>query len=328
MRASEARLLSIIETAPDFIITLDQGGTILFINRVQPQYSKASVIGSSTFDYVPHESGAKMKTALEYVFRTGQVYEFESQGMGPHGNMAWYLSRVGPVLDKGRIVAATVCATDITARKNAEELVLASLREKEALLKEVHHRVKNNLQIISSLLNVQAEHLPDGSERTVFVESQNRIRAMALVHETLYRSEELAHIDLASYMEGLCNHLFRAYGVDPDRIKVELDLDSVTLDLDRAVPCGLIVNELVSNALKYAFPSGRPGHLAVGMAHCPQKGYSLAVSDNGIGLPANVEQGRPASLGLHLVRLLTKQLAGTMTIDRTHGTAFTIEFPA
>jgi PAS domain S-box-containing protein len=327
-RASEARLLSIIETAPDFIVTLDRQGTILFINRVQPELTKEKMVGSSTFDYQPPEGREKMKAALDNVFQTGQINEFESQGTGPGGTTTWFLSRVGPILHEGCVVAATLCATDITARKVAEEQVLASLREKDALLKEVHHRVKNNLQVINSLLNLQAEQYAGAMDRAVFVESQNRVRAMALVHETLYRSEGLARIDMAGYVESLCSYLFRAYGMDPTRVQLAPSLAGITLDLDRAVPCGLIVNELVSNALKYAFPADRVGRLEVIMAQSSKVGYSLKVSDDGVGLPEGMEQGGSGSLGLHLVHLLARQLGGTVELDRAGGTAFTIAFPA
>jgi len=235
--------------------------------------------------------------------------------------------------------------------------VVASLREKEALLKEIHHRVKNNLQVISSLLNLQAERLPDPGARAVFLESQGRVRAMALVHETLYGSGALGRIELPQYLERLCASLLHTYG-GADRITIERHVAGVSLDLDRALPAGLIISELVSNALKYAFPSGRRGRIVVsvvgpsgGADHVPahiepgdrpsnapetpdtsvatrgKLNYTLGVRDDGVGLPADLDLDRTNSLGLYLVRVLARQLRGELDVDRSAGTAFSIRFP-
>jgi two-component sensor histidine kinase len=219
-----------------------------------------------------------------------------------------------------------MCATDITVRKHAEEQIRVSLREKEALLQEIHHRVKNNLQIVSSLLHLQAAQVGDSPALAVFTESQNRIRAMALVHETLYRSQDLGQINVAGYLDSLCAHLFRAYGVASSRIHLDLDVADVPLDLDWAIPCGLVVNELVSNALKYAFPHDRPGRVGVELARRPDGAYLLAVSDDGVGLPAGLDVQHTQTLGLQLVWGLTQQLAGQVQVEGMSGTRFVIVF--
>jgi PAS domain S-box-containing protein len=211
-------------------------------------------------------------------------------------------------------------------RNTMEDSLRSSLREKEAMLKEIHHRVKNNLQVISSLLNLQAERLEDTAHRAVFLESQNRVRAMALVHETLYGSESLAQIDLARYLERLCESLAQTYP-GSDRITICQSVAPITVDLDRALPVGLIVSELVSNALKYAFPPPRSGQVQV-VAYVTEDHYIvLTVGDDGVGLPRDFQLEQSKSLGLYLVRLLAQQLRGTITIDRTNGTMFTLRFP-
>lgn len=213
-------------------------------------------------------------------------------------------------------------------RRRVEEQLRASLREKEALLMEVHHRVKNNLQIITSLLSLQAAHLPAPEARAAFSDSQNRVRSLALLHDLLYRSGGLDRIDARRYFEALCSHLARSHGPPAERVAVRLDIDAWPLDVDRAVPCGLIVHELVSNALKHAFPHGRPGLVRLAFGPRPAAALGLSVSDDGVGLPAGLDVSHAESLGLRLVSDLVQQLEGTLRVDRDGGTRFDIQFPA
>ncbi|MGA2702822.1 MAG: histidine kinase dimerization/phosphoacceptor domain -containing protein [Isosphaeraceae bacterium] len=213
-------------------------------------------------------------------------------------------------------------------RKRAEEQSQASLEEKEALLKEVHHRVKNNLQLISSLLSLQAARIDEPAVAELFAESRNRVRSMALVHENLYRAGNFARISMATHIQNLCAHLTRAYGMNSRRVELAIRIGNVQLDLDRAVSCGLIVNELVSNALKHAFPDGRPGRVCVELHPFGDKQQVLVVGDNGIGLRPDLDPRRSDSLGLQLVDDLTQQLHGTIVVNRDGGTTFTITFEA
>jgi two-component sensor histidine kinase/PAS domain-containing protein len=215
--------------------------------------------------------------------------------------------------------------SDITGRKRAEEQVLASLREKEALLREIHHRVKNNLQIITSLLNLQADRIPEPVVRAALAETRNRVRSMAMLHETLYRSKNLARIDVRKYVRELCDHLLRTYEPAPGRIDVRQDVADLEMDLDRAIPCGLIINELVSNALKYAFPDGRRGRVEIRLHPCAGGTYRLSVGDDGVGLPDGAGDGK--ALGLQLVRGLAGQLGGTFALHRDGGTTACVTFP-
>jgi PAS domain S-box-containing protein len=217
-------------------------------------------------------------------------------------------------------------ALDLTARKRAEDRLRTSLREKEVLLKEVHHRVKNNLQLISSMLSLQASLIGDRGVADSLIESQSRVRAMALVHEHLYRAADFASVQLVGYIESLWAYLYCAYSVDPERIELELQVADVTLDLDRSICCGLIVNELVSNAVKHAFPNGRKGRVSVRFESPGNGWHQLAVSDNGVGLPPGLDLAHAGTLGLQLVSELVAQLDGELTINREHGAAFVVRF--
>jgi two-component sensor histidine kinase len=216
-------------------------------------------------------------------------------------------------------------------RRQAEEQTKASLAEKEVLLKEIHHRVKNNLQVISSLLNLQSSYITDEQSSQMFRESQNRVRSMALIHEKLYQSSDLARIDFAGYVRELSDYLFRMYGAKSHNIKLEVNVDDVPLDIDTAIPCGLIINELISNSLKYGFPAEtekrKPeGEIRVGLCAGNDDKLILTVSDNGTGFPENLDFQNTDSLGLQLVNTLTGQLEGDIQLDRKAGTTFNITF--
>lgn len=211
------------------------------------------------------------------------------------------------------------------ARKQAEEQIKASLREKEVLLKEIHHRVKNNLQIVSSLLNLQAEYLKDKQAIEIFKNSHNRIETMALIHEKLYESDDFAKINFADYIRELVTNLFSAYTFDSNTIALKLNIEEIFLDIDTAVPCGLIVNELVSNSLKYAFPDG-DGEICVELHLITDNKIVLKVSDNGIGISEKFSLENTKSLGLQLVAALTNQLKGDLELNRNSGVEFKLTF--
>ena len=217
---------------------------------------------------------------------------------------------------------------EIVERQRVEARITASLQEKELLLQELHHRVKNNVQVISSLLNLQAGYIEDQALREVLRESQNRVRSMALVHEKLYRSDDLAHIDLAEYIRNLATFLFRSYTAAAGRIGLDIRVEDVFLGIDAAVPCGLILNELISNALKHAFPGNRTGQIRVELRVRESQQISLIVGDTGIGFPQDFDFENATSLGMQLVQTLVMQLSGTLEIDGTAGSEFRITFAA
>ena len=206
------------------------------------------------------------------------------------------------------------------------DAVRASLREKEVLLKEIHHRVKNNLQVISSLLSLQARYLSDPKAREIFNESQNRVQSIALVHEQLYQSPDLSHVNFSDYTASLLDNLFHNYSAVDRGISKVIDVGGARLTIDVAIPCGLIVNELVTNAIKHAFPDGRTGTIRVVLREDPDE-LTLVVTDDGTGMPEGLDARNTGSLGLDLVFTFAEQLDATVEIGREHGTSFQFRFP-
>ncbi|RJQ87546.1 MAG: PAS domain S-box protein [Desulfobacteraceae bacterium] len=219
-----------------------------------------------------------------------------------------------------------VTAFDITPRRQAEEQIKQSLKEKETLLQEIHHRVKNNMQVIISLLNLQSSTVQDEKVKSLLKESSSRVNAMALIHNYLYQSASLSEIDLNQYFESLAGSLISMYKAS--RVSIEVSADHIKLSMDQAIPCGLIINELISNALKHAFPGNKAGRITIEARQVDKDHYLLNISDNGVGLPDAVYHGKMESLGLKLVRgLAENQLGGRMSVTRDQGTHFTIEIP-
>ncbi|WP_449417910.1 histidine kinase dimerization/phosphoacceptor domain -containing protein [Phormidium nigroviride] len=226
-------------------------------------------------------------------------------------------------IDGKKVLQAVV--RDITERKRSEEGIKASLAEKEVLLKEIHHRVKNNLQVISSLLRLQSRYIQDRRTIEMLKESQNRVRSMALVHEQLYHSQDLSKINFSEYIHNLANNLFQAYEVNERGVKLRMNIDTVYLNIDTAVHCGLIINELVSNSLKYGFIDRQKGEVYIECLVTNQQ-FMLTVRDNGIGFPAHLDFRNSGSLGLRLVCSLVNQLRGTIELNSSKGTAIAITF--
>ncbi len=246
------------------------------------------------------------------------------------GRVDWLRWEVLPWYEQNGDVGGIIIFTEnITDRKQAEEALQTSLAEKETLLKEVHHRVKNNLAAIVGLLELQQQGMEDSSATAALKDLQGRIKSMALVHERLYRSESLSRINFQDYLEALISHLRTSFGPG-SAIRCEVALTDVEMTLDAAVPCGMIVNELVSNAFKHAFPQGVCNETNCDIAVSIKRdgtAYTLTVADNGVGLPADLDWETTKSLGLRLVRMLGQhQLGGKLELDRTGGTKFILTF--
>jgi two-component sensor histidine kinase len=216
-------------------------------------------------------------------------------------------------------------ATDITERKETEAQLRKALLEREMLLKEVHHRVKNNMQLVISLLSLQTRYIEDGVATKVLEDTQNRIMTIAMLHEKLYHSENLGRIDCGDYLREIVDHLCGLYDTSQTEVTTCIEGD-VQTGTDTAIPCGMIINELVSNALKHGFPQGRAGQVCVDLRCDAAGSYILTVSDNGVGVKEDLDMDNPQSLGLQLVASLVQQIDGTVEIDRGEGTTFKIKF--
>lgn len=327
----EARVRGLLESAPDAIVVVDGAATITIVNSQTERmfgYRREELIGQPVEILVPERLRDRHATD-----RDRYIDQPVTRPMGA-GRLLTGRKKDGsefPVeislsplqTEKGTLVTSII--RDITDRRLAEERLQASLREKEALLKEIHHRVKNNLQITSSLLHLQADFVEDPRVRGMLEESQNRIRSMALVHEKLYRASDLSRIDFPEYVRSLTLLLLRSFGVREETISVSLGGNPVFLSIESAVPCGLLVNELLSNALKHAFPGGRRGAIRVSVEEREGE-VRLTVADDGVGLPAGFDPWSTETLGLRLVQTLVRQLAGRLSIERAHGTVFHIAF--
>jgi PAS domain S-box-containing protein len=335
LRESEQDYRLVTETASDAIVTIDDQSRILLANRAVEDvfgYTPQELLGQSLTLLMPEYLRHVHEHALERYRQTGvkhmQWQGIELPGRHKDGHEVAIEISFGESVRRGQHTFTGIIR-NVTERQRVQAQLKASLREKDVLLKEIHHRVKNNLQIISSLLSLQADHIHDPSVLAMFRESQNRIRSMALIHEKLYSSSDFSRIDMGPYIQGLTEQLFRSYAVRGG-ISPVIDVRGVQLDIDLAIPCGLLINELVCNALEHAFPDGRTGQLFVGLT--PDAGDSLRlvleVRDTGVGLPSGVDVASTSSLGLRLVTALTEQLGGSMRLVREGGTAFRISFPA
>jgi len=268
----------------------------------------------------------KELSAVDDLGAKGEIYNIDCVINKKDGTPRDYLINVKKVSIKDGTLLY-VCR-DITERKLAEDRISAALAEKVLLLKEVHHRVKNNMQIITTLLDFQAESIHDRETVKAFRDCQDRIKAMAIIHERLYESTDMASIDFARYVEGLSAYLFDTYLIEPGRIALKVEAEGISLAIDRAIPCGLIINELVSNALKHAFPGNMKGEIKVSFHREKDGSITLRVEDNGIGLPPGLDITKTGTLGMQLVNMLTKQLRGQIEISGDHGTSWEITFSA
>lgn len=285
-------------------------------------YSLAELEGRSFLDLV-HPDDVELTLTTAQLAEQQLVLSFVNRYRHQNGSYRWLEWRSVP---RGDRIYAT--ARDITDRKQAETQLQASLKEKEILLKEVHHRVKNNLQIIYSLLRLQRRTLKDPQAVQSLLDSQGRIESIALVHEKLYRAGNLARVDFAEYIPGLAANLLSSYNTQSKRVALETAIDPITLDIDKAVPCGLIINELISNSLKYAFSSQDRGRIQVAMYTGEGAKITLLVKDDGVGLPPGFDLAQTNSLGLQLVQDFVDQLKGTIQINCSQGTEFSITFSA
>jgi len=339
LHISEQKNRTITVMAKDAIIMVDENDTVLFWNPAAETifgYPEKEVMGKELHGFiVPGTYHDAYTNGMEQFRKTGTGaavgQTIEMTAMKKSGDEFPVELSLSAFLMKDRWCAVGI-VRDITQRKSAEKSILASLEEKEVLLQEIHHRVKNNMQVITSLLDLQIGYLENSDPIQLFNEIKNRIRSMSLVHEKLYHAKDLSQVDFSDYIATLVSNLYRFYNADPEKIVLILDLRHISFGIDMAIPLGLIINELITNALKYAFPQGRSGEIQVNLLktgetadHRPE--YELTIRDNGVGIPEELDLKEIKSLGLLLVTTLVEhQLQGTIHLDRTGGTTFLIRF--
>jgi PAS domain S-box-containing protein len=331
LRESEEDLRAIFDGVGDGIAIIDTTGKVVKINQRIVEvggYEEDEIVGKrmALLKMFPPQSLAKMLSNFIRLISSQYCPPFDVEAYTKAGEKRDAELRGSLLRKRGRVVGVVGVMRDITERKRAEEQIKASLREKEVLLKEIHHRVKNNLQVISSLLYLQSKNIEDREILEMFQDSQSRVRSMSLVHERLYQSQDLARIDFGEYIRNLANYLLGSYGADANVIQLKIHVDDVFLGVDTAITCGLIINELVSNCLKYAFPDGQAGEICIELRSDDESQFTLIVSDNGGGLPESLDFRDTRSLGLQLVNTLVDQLGGAIELDRSGGTAFKITF--
>ncbi len=333
LRDSEERLRWLVENAEDIIFLQDLEGRYLYYNGPS-RYGLTvdDVLGKTSFDLHEPAAAAKVMAELEQVTSSGKAHTFENNIVW-QGESLWFIDHKYPVKDaERRIVGVGTISRNITDRKQAEEQIRAALQEKEAMLAEIHHRVKNNLQIVSSLLNFQADYAQDEQTLEIIRDTQRRVKSMALIHEQLYRAPDLAQIDFTKYVQDLVSGLFAAYRTNAGYIALRLDIGTVYLPIKKAIPCGLLINELVSNALKYAFPPDRDrspelvDEIRVAFHPGEEGEYTLTVSDNGVGLPPDFTFPNEHTLGMRLIDIFTQQLEGAIKWHSEAGTTCQITF--
>jgi PAS domain S-box-containing protein len=322
----------LIEEVHDYAIFLtDLAGRVISWNGGAERllgWMEAEILGQSSFCiFVPEDlaAGAAARE-LETAATEGRA-EDERWHQRKDGSRFWGSGIMTAMHDDaGALVGFGKIMRDRTAQRQLEAQLRASLQDKEVLLKEVYHRVKNQLQVISSLLSLQSQTLPDGEALLAFHDCQARLHSMALIHEALYQSSTLAEVHFGDYARRLAGDLLRAQSVQPERIQLTLETGAVWLSAEKAVPCGLILNELLTNCVKHAFPAGRAGEIRLIVQADAEAQVTLSVCDSGVGFPEGIDFRHTASLGMQLVCLLTEQLGGTMALERRHGTAVTIRF--
>ncbi len=323
-RASEARARAIVDALPDILFRQRRDGT--YVDYAVPDNDELFAppevfLGKKTHDVLPPHLADTVTAACARAFATGQLQRIEYQ-LAIADTVSDYEARIVPIGEEETFALVR----NITAAKRAEQALLASLREKEVLLKEIHHRVKNNLQVICSLLNLQALRMDDLAARAALTDCQNRVLSIALVHEKLYQSKDLSHIDARNYLESLLASVRHANNCEPRGIAVDLQADDVQLNVDAAISCGLIVHELVTNAIKHAFVGRRQGYVRVAILRHNGNQLALSVADDGVGISASGTPSEPHALGLDLAHAFARQLGGELHSHVDGGTHFELRF--
>lgn len=329
LQTTKDRVEAILNNSPDAILLLREDGCIELCNPAFHEmfgYGVSEILGKPLESLIDPAQVATLSALTEDCLRSGQARSMGILAQRKDGSAFNAGMALASIRQEDTLNGFVCTVRDISEQVQAGERIKASLHEKEMLLQEIHHRVKNNMQVISSLLALQAGYIADEQVDLMFRESQNRIRSMALVHEQLYRSQDLARIDVGNYIRELTANLLHSYRTALGRVTLDVICDPLFFDIDMAIPCGLIINELVSNSLKHAFPGGRNGSIVVELRLDTNGQHTLIVRDDGVGFPETLNVYRTETLGLQLVASLTAQLSGTIGLKQQNGTIFEIRF--
>lgn len=329
LRESEERYRQIVETAEEGVWVIDAENRTVFANRKMARilgYRQDEMIGKLLFEFMDDEARKTAQTLIDRR-KLGIRGQHDIQFRRKDGTPVWTILSGNTIFaPDGTYAGSLAMISDISDRKRTEEALAIALEEKEVLLREVYHRSKNNMQIISSLLRLQSGRVDNPAFRDILRQNQSRIRSMALVHERLYRSGDLNRIDFAEYVRNLASQMVASARPAPEGIALGLDIEDVTLNVNTAIPCGLILNELILNSLKHAFPEGRRGEVDISLRSTGPGRFVMRVADNGVGFPEGLDFRKARTMGLEIINTLVGQVEGTIELDRRGGTAFTVEF--
>ncbi|CDG64277.1 MAG: hypothetical protein PWQ15_179 [Methanobacterium sp.] len=332
IREREEKYRTLFEYFPNYVLVLGSNGKIIDINRAAAKFSPFSREDTIGMDFndlqsITGEDSVDYQGLFSRLRNGDDLEPFESRLISRDGEIRVMEVYPAPLYKNGELVAVQVIAQDITDRKKVENEINASLKEKEMLLGEINGRVRNYMNMISSLLELQSVYMKNEENREILKDNKNRVKSMLLIHEGFSQSEDFALIDFSQYIKKLIDLIVSAYHVDTNRIKMKTHTDGMMLDIDAAIPCGLIINELLTNAVKHAFPGNMEGEICVEFGLDGQDNNIILVKDNGVGLSPDIEFKDSGTMGFQLVNTLVNQLGGSIILSENNGTTFQIIWP-